>query len=166
MKREKNRNFYKKQYRTRNFIDDRHDTYKAAEKHPEPTVCTQCSSHYKNGRWTWEPIPSDYHETVCPACLRISENYPAGIISLSGSFFSEHSREILNMVRNVGKSESSQHPLERIMTINRSDNDKTEIRTTGMHIANRIGNHLYDSYKGNIETSYEGKNLVRITWTR
>ncbi len=147
MKREKSRNFYKKQNRARNFTDDRHDTYKSAEKHPEPTVCTLCGAHYKNGRWTWEPIPSGYYETVCPACLRIAENYPAGIISLSGPFFSEHSEEILNMVRNIGKDETAQHPLERIMTVKRPENGITEIRTTGMHIANRIGNHLYDAYK-------------------
>jgi NMD protein affecting ribosome stability and mRNA decay len=166
MQRKKHGNYYNRQNRTRIFIDERHDTYKQIEKHPEPTVCTQCGAHFKSGRWTWEPIPNNYYETVCPACQRSAENYPAGIINLSGPFFSDNSKEILRMAKNIEKAESSLHPLERIMSIKSAGNGETEICTTGIHIANRIANHLYDAYKGKMEATYDGESLVRIAWSR
>jgi hypothetical protein len=149
----------------RNFADPGYDTYKTPLKYPEPTVCTQCGSVYEKGKWTWSEIPDDYHKEICPACRRIEDHYAAGSIKMSGTFFNEHKTEILHMIANVEKAEKSLHPLERIMSIS-SDNGNTEILTTGMHIANRIGNHLYDAYKGNLQTQYDSENMVRIEWSR
>jgi hypothetical protein len=149
----------------RNFTDPRYDTYKTPLKYPEPTVCTQCGSVYEKGKWTWSEIPREYYEEICPACKRIGDRYAAGIIQMSGEFFNEHRSDILNMIMNIEKAEKALHPLERIMSILSKD-DVTEILTTGMHIANRIGNHLYDAYKGSLQTNYDSENIIRIEWSR
>jgi NMD protein affecting ribosome stability and mRNA decay len=148
------------------YSDTRHDTYQSQKKLNEPTVCTLCGSVYKNGRWTWDPVPEDYYEAVCSACSRESENYPAGTLELSGSFFRDHKDEILGMVKNVEKKEKSLHPLERIMKIEINAPDSATISTTGMHIAHRIANNLFDAYKGELKYSYEGETFVRIDWNR
>jgi hypothetical protein len=43
-------------------------------------------------------VPGPAHRAVCPACKRINDDYPAGVIQLSGSFFGQHKEEILNLI--------------------------------------------------------------------
>lgn len=79
----------KSQYGRRDRLvkEKRHDTYKEDKKWPEPTACTECNSVYLEGRWTWYEPPVNANKVLCPACQRISENYPAGYLELKGSFF-------------------------------------------------------------------------------
>ncbi len=62
----------------------KHDPYKAKGKLREPSVCRQCKAVYHKGRWTWDPVPSNSHDIVCPACERIRDGAPSGVLLLTG----------------------------------------------------------------------------------
>lgn len=146
--------------------EKRHDVYQEQGKWPDPTFCTKCGVVFTKGRWSWEKMPKKAHQVVCPACRRRDGNYPAGYITLKGSFFEENHEEIVNLIRNTEKQEKQQHPLERIMGV-LVKNDHTLIMTTGIHIARRIGNALSRSYKGDFSFHYpEGEKSIRVYWER
>jgi NMD protein affecting ribosome stability and mRNA decay len=91
----------------------RNDVYVRGSKFSESTLCTKCGAVFINGRWSWVEKSGDLDvaETrggaslLCPACRRITDNYPAGVIELQGMFFDEHRGEILNLVSNLESQE-------------------------------------------------------------
>lgn len=143
-----------------------HDSYKAKRKLPEPTRCPKCGAVYRAGRWTWEKAPAGTDETICPACHRIQDRFPAGYVTITGGFFREHKDEVLNRVRNCEEREKTEHPLERIAGIEESG-DRALVTTTSVHLARLISEALYDSFKGQLDYSYnQEENLLRATWSR
>ena len=146
--------------------EKRHDSYMSQTKLPEPTVCTKCGVVFANGRWTWKESMESAHTIVCPACRRQADNYPAGRIKLSGTFYQEHKDEILNLIQNVEKNEKQERPLERIMAI-RGDKTTTLVTTTGIHVARRIGEALSRAYKGDYSITYaDGDEQIQVIWHR
>lgn len=154
-----------KQERMRTFKDNSNDTYLIRKKFHDPTICSKCGALYKKGRWTWDDLPETADEAICPACQRIADDYPAGYIELKGDFLSKHREEILNLIRNVSSREQSRHPLERLMEITDAP-ESVIVKTTGIHVARRIGTALHNAYGGDIDFDYEGENYVRVNWIR
>ena len=68
----------------------KHDQYKAKGKLREPSVCRECQAVYHKGRWVWGPVPSDGHEVMCPACERIRDRAPSGVLLLTGEIVVKH----------------------------------------------------------------------------
>ncbi|MDO9053157.1 MAG: BCAM0308 family protein [Gallionella sp.] len=144
----------------------RHDTYKAKGKLPEPAVCSDCGAVFHDGRWQWLPAPANAHQTSCPACHRIRDHFPAGYVSLSGNFFPEHEHEILQLIQHREAQEKINHPLQRIMAIEKTAQG-TQITTTDIHLARGIGEALHHAYQGELEYHYNpDQNLLRVNWTR
>lgn len=146
--------------------EKRHDTYQARGKWPEPTICTECGALFVNGRWSWRAAPERANKTICPACRRIGDNYPAGHIEIKGTFFDEHRDEITNLILNVEQQQKSQHPMERIISIT-GTKDHILVTTTGIHLARRIGEALSSAYKGELSVQYaKAENVIRVSWQR
>ena len=144
--------------------DKYHDTYKEGKKRAEPSVCSECGAVYVGGRWTWSDVPEGAGKALCPACQRISDDYPAGYVEMKGAFFEERREEILNLVNNEEKLEKGEHPMERIMAIN-PEADHTLITTTGVHMARRIGEAVVRAYQGNMSFTYgDNEKSVRVQW--
>lgn len=144
----------------------RHDPYKASGKLAEPSACKECGAVFENGRWQWATsAPVGAHMLVCPACRRTEDNYPAGMMILSGDFVSDHSAEITRLARNTEAAERCEHPLQRIMELDTSD-ERIVITTTDIHLPRRIGHALVAAYNGDLETHYEDGYFVRMTWKR
>lgn len=143
-----------------------HDTYQEKAKWPEPTVCTTCKALFAGGRWSWQEAPEGSYTIVCPACQRIADDYPAGHLTIKGSFFEQHREEILNLIHNTEKQEKGEHPLERLIAIV-DEKDHTMITTTGIHLARRIGEALSHAYQGDFEFTYgDAEKSIRVSWTR
>lgn len=143
-----------------------HDSYKSQHKLHEPTRCPECGATFHKGRWTWDMVPPDAHEQLCPACHRIHDEFPAGYVRLEGEFLQLHVDEIIHLVKNCELKEKAEHPLERIMAIERRG-DIVEVTTTGTHLAREIVERLHHAYKGELEFSYNKEdNLLRATWRR
>jgi len=144
----------------------RHDAYQEWGKWPEPTVCTKCEAFFMNGRWNWGEAPENANKTICPACKRIKDKYHAGEIILQGDFLKKHYDEILNLIKNQEKAEKAEHPMERIMSIDESEKEIV-VKTTGVHLAKRIGSAIAKAYKGDLDIQYgDGEKTIRIVWTR
>lgn len=143
-----------------------HDSYKSKRKLAEPTRCTECGAVYAGGRWTWNPVPAEAHDEICPACQRVRDRFPAGYVLLGGEFFAGHRDEVLHLARNREARERTEHPLERIMAIEDVD-EGVQITTTDTHLARDIGEAVHAAYKGELEYHYnKEENLLRVRWTR
>ena len=148
------------------FSQGRIDPYERKKKLPDPTRCPSCGALYVEGRWTWRKANQKVQEELCPACLRIKDRVPAGVLHLSGTFFEAHRAEIENLVNNQEKLEKERHPLERLMGMKVEDGS-LRIETTGIHLARRIGDALNNAYQGKMDLEYlEGQRKVRVNWER
>ena len=142
-----------------------HDAYQASGKLSEPTVCPQCGSVFRSGRWQWGDAPAGAHSEACPACRRIQDQYPAGYLSIAGPFFLSHKDEIMHLVRNHEKREREQHPLQRIMSVE-DHGDSVQVTTTDIHLARGVGEALHHAYQGELEFHYNPQEkLLRVHWS-
>jgi hypothetical protein len=143
-----------------------HDPYMSKSKLPEPTVCLQCHAVYHQGRWVWAPRPAAALEEMCPACLRIRDQYPAGFLTLSGPYLQEHKSEIINLARNEEATETAEHALHRIMALEEHA-DQLIITTTDIHLPRRIGDALHRAHRGKLDFHYEEEgSRLRVFWQR
>lgn len=143
-----------------------HDPYKARRKLPEPTVCPRCQAVYQSGRWTWNDRPANAKEGLCQACHRINDKFPAGELTLGGSFLRRHRSELEHLARNEEKLETGEHPLNRIMAIEDRGGELL-ITTTDIHLPRRIGEALRRAYEGELDYHYdEESHFIRVTWRR
>jgi NMD protein affecting ribosome stability and mRNA decay len=142
------------------------DVYGQKGKLADPTACRDCGAVYHKGRWTWGAPPADAARATCPACRRIADHYPAGIVTLSGDFAREHAEEIRGLVRHVEEREKKEHALKRVMAIER-DGDALVVKTTNARLARGIGEAVQHAYKGELDYRFsETENVLRVDWKR
>jgi len=146
--------------------DLRHDPYQARRKYGEPTVCADCGAVYRRGRWQRGEAPADAKRELCPACDRIRDRMPAGLVTLDGPFFAAHRDEVLRLVEHEAERERDTHPLARIMEIV-PEAERVVVKTTDIHLPQRIGAALKSAYQGELAVAY-GKDeySVRVDWRR
>jgi hypothetical protein len=143
-----------------------HDPYQERHKPPEPAACPTCGLVFEHGRWQRLARPAPAKDHLCPACRRIQDAFPAGYVTLSGSFLDEHRTELMQLVRNEETRAGQDHPLERIMQVTQ-DGPKTLVTTTDVHLARRIGEALHHAYQGDLDINYsQDEYLVRVSWSR
>lgn len=144
------------------------DPYRLRAKYEEPTVCPDCRAVYHKGRWQWLAAPAGAEEKLCPACQRIHDDYPAGCVELSGSFFQQHRQEILNLVQNISEHEKREHPLKRTLLPPDSEGaEAVRLETTDLHLARELGEAIFHAYGGEFDYSYSSaENLLRVRWER
>lgn len=143
-----------------------HDTYKLRGKLKESTVCTECGALFHKGRWTWGAKPDGAYEIVCPACMRVRDKYPKGLLTLKGSFKDEHKDQVMGVIRNTEAQEKQQHPLSRVMGIE-EQREGLILSTTDTHLPRRIGEALQHAYHGELEFHYDqDEGFIRVTWIR
>jgi NMD protein affecting ribosome stability and mRNA decay len=142
------------------------DAYGIRGKLPDPTVCPTCGAMYRKGRWTWGSPPADAHRTECPACRRTADDYPAGIVTVSGEFAAQRGDEIRSLARHVEEREKKEHALKRIMSM-REEEGALVIATTNARLARGIGEALSHAYHGELDYRFsEAENVLRVHWTR
>jgi len=150
------------------FLRERfHDPYRAGMKLRQKTFCPQCGVSYRNGRWTW-PLKEarGLMRQLCPACRRINDDYPAGEIVFSGGFLNDHKAEILATINHIAEAERSEHPLNRIMSIDEVDGSLV-VSTTDVHLPHRIAHAVRNAWGGTMKTHYDLEGcFTRVQWQR
>jgi len=150
--------------RDRQIDEVAHDPYHARSKPPEPAACPQCGLVYHKGRWQRAPRPARADEHLCPACHRINDRAPAGYVTLAGAYVGGHENELLRLVRNEAARQGQDHPLARIMDIERREGTVI-VTTTDVHLARRIGDALHAAFHGELTTKYSADEYrVRVNW--
>lgn len=143
-----------------------HDAYRADHKPPEPTACPTCHATFHAGRWQWGAPVAGAHEALCPACRRIHDAFPAGYLTIEGDFFKLHRDELLRLVEHRAEHVKAEHPLQRIMAIEETD-DGVLVTTTDTHLARGLGEALHHAYQGELNFRHEeAQNLLRAHWRR
>lgn len=157
----------------RNHIENYGDPYVLRMKPEEVAVCRECKAVFACGRWQLhERAAAELKkagkiiETTCPACRKIHDHQPGGIVNLSGEFLRAHETEIVNLINHENREAMGINPLERIMDIERSDSGLT-VYTTNEKLAQKIGRSVHNAYSGDVEYKWsEDTRLVRVNWYR
>ena len=156
-----------------NLGEDPKSPYYEKKKYPEPTVCGTCKLVYHKGRWQLNGgdvavEAGKAHRAVCPACHRVADREPGGLVHLSGDYLADagHRREVLNVVKNQERQAQAKRPLLRVMWIEQDQND-IEIATTNVHLAQRLGRAVHSAHAGELEIKYApGARFARVYWKR
>ncbi|MDA1266613.1 MAG: BCAM0308 family protein [Planctomycetota bacterium] len=136
-------------------------TYREDGKLEGGTHCPSCGLVVREGRWIRGAASVEGPEHTCPACARIRDRYPAGVIELHGEL-GELATELGNLIRNIEKVENQEHPLERLIELEVTEGG-LYATTTGVHLARRVGSALKRQLRERVVIRYgEEENLVRI----
>lgn len=154
-------------------VEDYVDPYLPEESYPGTVICRECHAVYHNEHWSLDSriyqealrLP-DLHYVVCPACQKLHDKQPGGIVTLTGDFVPEHREEILNLIRNEDVRARNVNPLERVMEI-REDGGQIEVTTTNEKLAQRLGRAMRRAYSGHVEYQWlDDSKQARVHWSR
>lgn len=149
------------------------DPYIPDEGRKETSLCQSCHAIYQNKRWYLDEIlfeelkaKEEVHWVTCPACQKIAEKYPEGIVTLRGDYLWHHEEEIRNVLKNEETKARAKNPLERIIRMEREGQDLV-IETTEEKLAEHLGRALHKAHQGDLKISWTQEHSVcRVTWER
>ncbi|UFS69058.1 hypothetical protein LPW11_14280 [Geomonas sp. RF6] len=142
------------------------DVYVPKEGLSDGTSCRECGMTYKSKRWTLEKVETSGVKILCPACKRMHDHTPAGVVHLSGSYLQDHKEEIMNTLRHTEATSRTKNPLGRIMDIT-EDAEGITVTTTEEKLAQKLGREVYKSQSGELHYKWNrDNNLVRVEWMR
>jgi hypothetical protein len=142
----------------------RHDPYRADNKPQGEQVCPDCGLVSRRGRWMRAQATPQAKSAACPACRRTADKLPAGILTIEGAYACEKREDVLATARNVADKVESEHPLERIMSIETVDG-RLVITTTDVHLVQAIGRALHGAFGGSLHYGFqEGDDQLRVSW--
>jgi hypothetical protein len=133
--------------------------------------CESCQAVYRNKRWYKGPEAvksgTATAKTVCPACLKIRDNFPGGIVTLSGGYVLPHKRELVKLIKNEEDRARGINPLERVMAIKENGHGSVIITTTNEKLAQRLGRAIKKAFHGDVKYHWSHDNkLVRVDWEK
>ena len=148
------------------YYEGEHHAHHAQLNNHKAVVCSECGAVYQQDRWTWNIRPVDSCEMLCPACLRVQNRVPAGILTVRGDCLKEHKDEILRLIRSKVKQVGEVHPLKRMMDM--EDDDKEAVFAfTDAQLTREIGDALHQAYDGVLDFRYSGDSrTLRVIWQR
>ena len=145
-------------------LDQVADPYEPRLKPRGLTVCGRCLAVYHHGRWQWETHPTGATEALCPACRRIEDRAPAGILTVHGTFHPEQRDAMIALLRHQEQAEREDHPLNRIMDIVEKP-DAVIVTTTDIHLPRRLGEALRRVLHGTLDIHFDDTSyFVRVDW--
>jgi NMD protein affecting ribosome stability and mRNA decay len=157
---------------SRKNVDRTRDPYIPRKGPLAAGVCPDCHAISRKKRWYLDEAEYVFLARTgavlrrCPACRKIADGFPSGVVTLCGKFLQTHRDEILAIVRNEERRARETNPLERIMDI-RDGGGSVEILTTDEKLAQRIGREIRKAYHGAASYKWsEDANLLRVNWTR
>ena len=144
------------------------DPYRPRGKPAGGTSCAVCGLQVEDGIWKAPAAPRARARGrgLCPACRRIRDDYPGGLLKIMGRFSPRSRDEILNRARIVAQQESGAHPLQRFMRIEESPGEIT-LYFTGEHVPVRIGKALRRDFGGSLSIRYApDAKFAAAHWTK
>ena len=138
------------------------------------SVCEGCRSVYMNKRWYYEGVVDetalknpDAAKIVCPACLKMRDNFPGGIVTLKGDYVLSHKHDLIRLIKNEEERARGLNPLERVMSMKENGYGSLVIATTNERLAQRLGRAIKKAFHGDVAYNWSHDNkLVRVDWVR
>lgn len=139
----------------------------------EPAVCRTCHAVYRHKRWQVEPEAVERLEqspdtqwVSCPACQKIAEHYPQGVVTLQGDYLWSHEAEIRNILTNEAERVLAKNPVARIMQMSKEDG-RLVIETTEQKLAEQLGRTLNRAHQGDLQVVWsKSPRICRVSWER
>lgn len=139
----------------------------------DTAVCKKCALVYHDKRWVLDEqkgkellADTSVGSGICPACRRMADNNPAGVVIFTGEYFSEHENEILNLLNHIEAKSRTKNPLGRIMEISQEGKVLT-VTTTEDKLAQKLGREVFKAHKGELHYSWSHEEgVVRVSWKR
>jgi hypothetical protein len=149
------------------------DVYMPKAGAKEAALCKECGALYKNKRWSVDEAElekakaeSGLNTVTCPACKRVSDNNPAGILTFSGEYLLKHKDDILSAIKHIETKSRMKNPLGRIMEISQDMNTLT-ITTTEDKLAQKLGREIFKAHRGELHYRWNHEEgFVRVSWSR
>jgi NMD protein affecting ribosome stability and mRNA decay len=148
-----------------------HDPYDEGRKYPDGVSCPGCHAIYESGHWIWSKEMENREfgggeQYLCPACRRIRDKYPAGVLFLEGEYLSRRRDEILNLVNHVVEEEGVKSPLRKVIARDER-RGSIVIHLTDDHLARHLGEVIHRAHKGDLKIKYgDQTRFVRVYWSR
>jgi hypothetical protein len=138
------------------------------------SLCGGCQAVYMNKRWyaeskvyTTAKKNPETATVVCPACMKIRDNFPGGIVTLKGDYVLPHKTDLMNLVRNEEERARGLNPLERVIAVKENGFGSIVISTTNEKLAQRIGRAIKKAFHGEVSYRWSHDNkLARVDWVR
>lgn len=99
--------------------DPKQDPYAIFKAPKGPAMCRKCKAINAHKRWHIDSgearklaEASSTKKLLCPACQKIRDDYPEGIVTLKWSDLREHEAEIRGLIANVEARAISVNPLD------------------------------------------------------
>jgi len=154
-------------------VQDYDDPYLPQESYVGTVICRECHAVFQNDRWSLDAQiyqealrAPDLHYVTCPACQKLHDRQPGGIVTLTSDFIPPHRDEILSLIRNEDVRARNVNPLERVMEIE-EDGSRIVVTTTNEKLAQRLGRALFRAYKGHVEYQWlSDSKQARVNWSR
>ena len=149
------------------------DPYQMDKRLQEPSICQNCHAIYRHKQWhlNQQEAESLQHNpdamwVTCPACAKIAEHYPEGVVTLRGDYLWKHEHEIRNLLQNEAEKVMSKNPLSRIIQIDVRDGEFV-IETTDQKLAEHLGKTLNRAHDGELQCSWSrSPRVCRVNWER
>ncbi len=137
------------------------------------SVCEGCRAIYMNKRWYSRgpaydiAVKKENVTVVCPACLKIRDNFPGGIVTLKGDYVLAHKMDLMKLVKNEEEKARGLNPLERVMSVKENGYGSIVISTTNERLAQRLGRAIRKAFQGEVTYNWSHDNkLARVEWER
>ena len=102
----------------------------------------------------------------CPACLKIAEHYPEGIVTLRGDYLWRHEAEIRNILKKEAERVMAKNPVARIISMEKIEGELM-IETTEQKLAEHLGRTLNRAHHGDLQVAWSGSpRICRVNWER
>ncbi len=149
------------------------DVYLPKAGAKEAALCKECGALYKNKRWSVDEaelkkakIKNSINTMTCPACKRVADNNPAGVLTFSGEYLVVHKDDILNAIRHIESKSRMKNPLGRIMDISQEKNVLV-VTTTEDKLAQKLGREIFKAHRGELNYRWNHEErFVRVNWAR
>jgi len=143
------------------------DPYRPVKKYRSNTECPGCGLVFQKGVWKRSRgAPFLQERKLCPACLRARQDYPGGVLRLSGGFLTAHHEDIVRRIERLAQEAEREHPLERVIRV-REENGDLLVYATNEHLIARLGKALQSDFSGTLELEYaRGQKYATAHWRR
>jgi hypothetical protein len=158
---------------SRKNVDRETDPYIPRKAASAVGACPKCHAIRRNKRWHMDE--KEYAALTrkgavtlerCPACRKIADGFPSGVILMRGGYVRDHREQIMKLARNEEKRAMGINPLERIISVE-EEGGRLEITTTDEKLAQRIGRELRKACRGTLEYKWsEDSKLLRVNSMR